>query len=70
MKARQNESVNMKIMKIMKTEKFNYNVRRGQMPGLALEVYHQLQQGETIEVTEALGKWLLGRGYVVEVSGE
>ena len=57
-------------MLVQKTELLTYNIRRGQMPGMELETYQKLQQGEMVEVSDDLGEWLVGRGYSTKVSGD
>ena len=59
---------------IKKTPKLDYNVRRGQMPGIgkpedpvALGTYHDLQAGKEVRVDEELAKWLVDRGYAIDL---
>lgn len=53
---------------IRKTDKFDFNVREGTIPGITTQQYYQLQDGETVEVDEDTRLYLLEHGYAEEVT--
>lgn len=57
-------------MTYTRTPQFDYNVRRGQFPGLTLEQYHALIADEKVILDDATAKQMQEQGWVVPAEGE
>ena len=58
------------LMKVKKTNTLDFNVRRGQMPGVDFDTYIKLQNNVVCEVNDEAGQWLIERGYATEKQGD
>jgi hypothetical protein len=56
-------------MKVKRTPAFDYNVRRGQFPGLTLEQYHALIRDEVVILEDQTAKQMQVSGWVEPAEG-
>ena len=57
-------------MTIKCTDRLDFNIRRGQMPGVDFDTYIKLQNNVVCEVSDEAGQWLIEHGYATETQGD
>ena len=57
-------------MRVQRTDLLDFNIRRGQMPGVDRDTYIKLQNNVVCEVSDEAGQWLIEHGYATETQGD
>ena len=57
-------------MKANRTPEFDFNIRRGQFPGLTFEQYSELIADKEVELDDETAKQMQDQGWIVPAKGE